>query len=509
MTTAEKFRQLEASPLIKIVKFYTNNIRTENNVIPLKDCVKSIKTGKTPIKSNPKFYEDEYLSWYKPDEIGGDMYLNEAKSKLSKYCYLENKATIYEENTLLINAIGDLGRLSILKHEASSNQQITGILFNENVVVEYAYYYLIANRNLFFDDLYNPIMPIINQKKLQTIEIILPSIHIQEQLINDLEIIKNIKSFDDLKLIENTKFDVDTKKFAFKIFCSIYTKNNISTEITHQLDLIKNLRQAFLREAMQGLLVSNETSDNKTGADLLAEIQAEKAQLVKEKKIKKPKTLAPITEEELLFDIPENWMWCRLGEILKDFLSGNAFKSQLYSKVETTNFVIRLGNVKNNIVDEYLKPAFIDDKYAKESQKYLLEKDDILITMTGTRGKKDYLYTSLVGDKGKNKLFLNQRVGCLRFISSNVIYLNYLLKLDFILNPIFDSSTGAANQANIGVDAINNAIIPLPPLEIQERIVAKLDELMRYCDALEEQVKQSQQTNEMLLQQVLREALGA
>lgn len=316
--------------------------------------------------------------------------------------------------------------------------------------------------------------------------------------------------FEDLCKIEINLPEYEKQvEFLDKIDIIDFCSNDVSTEITHQLDLIKNLRQAFLCEAMQGLLVSNETSDNKTGADLLAEIQAEKAQLVKEKKIKKPKPLAPITNEEIPFAIPENWTWCRLGEIIKDFLSGNAFKSQLYSKEETNNFVIRLGNVKNNIVDEYLKPAFIDDEYAKDSQKYLLEKDDVLITMTGTRGKKDYLYTSIVGDKGKNKLFLNQRVGCLRFISSNVIYLNYLLKLDFILNPIFDSSTGAANQANIGVDAINNAIIPLPPLEIQERIVAKLDELMGYCDALEEQVKQSQQTNELLLQQVLREALGA
>ena len=78
---------------------------------------------------------------------------------------------------------------------------------------------------------------------------------------------------------------------------------NISTEITHQLDLIKNLRQAFLREAMQGLLVSNETQDGKTGADLLTEIKAKKAQLVKDKKIKNRKTLVPISEEEIPCEI--------------------------------------------------------------------------------------------------------------------------------------------------------------------------------------------------------------
>lgn len=68
---------------------------------------------------------------------------------------------------------------------------------------------------------------------------------------------------------------------------------------------------------------------------------------------------------------------------------------------------------------------------------------------------------------------------------------------------------GVSGQQRITTEFVENYIVPLPPLEIQERIVAKLDELMSYCDALEEQVKQSQQSNELLLQQVLREALGA
>lgn len=283
--------------------------------------------------------------------------------------------------------------------------------------------------------------------------------------------------------------------------------NTIDSELTHQLSLISQLRQAFLKEAMQGKLVSNETSDGKTGADLLAEIQTEKEKLIKEKKIKKQKPLPPISEEEIPFNIPENWVWCRLGEIQKEFLSGNAFKSNRYSKFETNNYVIRLGNVKNDVINEDNNPAYIDDKYAMESTRFLLKDNDLLITMTGTRGKKDYLFTSLISNSSEKKLFLNQRVGCLRFLKSDEKYLSQLLKLDVILNPIFDSSTGAANQANIGVAAINDATIPLPPLEVQNRIVSKLEELMTYCDDMETLVKESQNYNEQLLQQVLREAL--
>ncbi|TVR36919.1 MAG: hypothetical protein EA392_13980, partial [Cryomorphaceae bacterium] len=106
----------------------------------------------------------------------------------------------------------------------------------------------------------------------------------------------------------------------------------LSTELTHQLDLVKQLRQAFLREAMQGKLTSEWrashpelVSGSHSAANLLAQIKAEKERLIKEKKIKKHppagragKPLPPITEEDLPagkagipFEIPENWVWCR------------------------------------------------------------------------------------------------------------------------------------------------------------------------------------------------------
>lgn len=339
--------------------------------------------------------------------------------------------------------------------------------------------------------------------------------HIIFQTLKD-DIVKNTKagtSKEAIGLKSLGEYDIPyisiekQREISAKFLSLTDISENFTDESKNQLSLISQLRQAFLKEAMQGKLVSNETSDGKTGAHLLAEIQTEKEKLIKEKKIKKQKPLPPISEEEIPFDIPENWVWCRLGEIQKEFLSGNAFKSNRYSKFETNNYVIRLGNVKNDVINEENNPAYIDDKYAHESTRFLLKDNDLLITMTGTRGKKDYLFTSLISNTSQKKLFLNQRVGCLRFLKSDERYLSQLLKLDVILNPIFDSSTGAANQANISVVAINDAIIPLPPLEIQNRIVSKLEELMTYCDDLETSVKESQNYNEQLLQQVLREAL--
>lgn len=264
----------------------------------------------------------------------------------------------------------------------------------------------------------------------------------------------------------------------------------LNKEITHQLDLIKNLRQAFLREAMQGLLVSNETSDNKTGADLLAEIQAEKAQLVKEKKIKKPKPLAPITEDEIPFDIPENWKWCRLGEVIELKSGQDLTPSQYNDKGDGIPYITGASNLENEEV--------IINRWT-ETPKSIAEKGELLITCKGTIGKMTVLQI--------DKVHIARQLMSIRDIYSiNIIYY-----IQNILRLSINSFQERSKSLIPGIDRemVLNEIIPLPPLEIQERIVAKLDELMGYCDALEEQVKQSQQTNELLLQQVLREALGA
>jgi type I restriction enzyme S subunit len=344
------------------------------------------------------------------------------------------------------------------------------------------------------------------------------------------------------KQIETKNQFVDIQKSKLGIF----------SELTHQLDLVKQLRQSFLREAMQGKLLakaentnitippakaggyllddnatfseneinrngfqpipndSNPIGFNQTGQQLLEKIKAEKAQLIAEKKIKKEQPLAPISEKEIPFEIPEHWVWCRLGEVVNEILGGYAFDSTRYSKNETENQVIRLGNVKFNRLVLETGPVFIDGNYANEVEKALLKNGDVLITMTGTRAKRDYLFSLCIteNDLTKKNLYLNQRVGCFRFPSLiNNDFINIALKEIKLLEPIFESSTGAANQANIGITALKEMIIPLPPIHEQEQIVTKLEELMGFCDGLEQSIKQSQGYNEMLLQQVLREAL--
>jgi type I restriction enzyme S subunit len=242
---------------------------------------------------------------------------------------------------------------------------------------------------------------------------------------------------------------------------------------------IEILIAKLIDSGIQGKL-TEQLSEDGNAADLYEEIRAEKAKLVKACKIKKEKALPEITEDEIPFDIPPNWKWVRLGEI-SWFQGGYAFKSNLYVE-DSDNQVIRLGNVKQNVLLVDARPVFISDELAKEVEDYRIRENDILITMTGTRRKKDYFYAKCVeqSDLQGKKLYLNQRVGCIRVVDG--VYPQFLviaLQNTEIRKIIFERETGAVNQGNLGSEDIKKFVyIPLPPYAEQIRIVEKIREVI-------------------------------
>lgn len=218
---------------------------------------------------------------------------------------------------------------------------------------------------------------------------------------------------------------------------------------------------------------------------MLRRVRAEKAKLIAERKIKKEKPLPTITEGDYPFEIPDEWEWVRLGDIVR-YQGGYAYKSDTYVK-QSDNQVVRLGNIKNNILSLGVSPVYIPDHIAKETEEYRITEDRILFTMTGTKGKRDYFYTCKIKEENLLgcKLYLNQRVGCLFAYSDiDLDWLTIVLQSEPILSQIFATATGNANQANIGSANTLKLMIPLPPLAEQKRIVARVEGLLAMCDAL-------------------------
>ncbi|WP_157727330.1 restriction endonuclease subunit S [Chryseobacterium taklimakanense] len=280
--------------------------------------------------------------------------------------------------------------------------------------------------------------------------------------------------------------------------------NSSNSELIHQLYLISQLRQAFLREAMQGALVSNETSDGKTGADLLEEIKKEKEQLIKDKKIKKGK-LTKNSKQIMEFSFPNNWQISKLDDLFfVTKLAGFEYSDHMQLKNSGEVPVIRAQNVRNLELNKN-NLLFIDLETSILLDRCSLKKECLLITFIGAG----------IGDvatfKEKERWHLAPNVAKAEPFAGvefmyNIKYFNYFLISSYGKSEISKHMKATA-QPSLSMETIRDIDIPLPPLEIQNRMVAKLDELMQYCDALEASVKESQNYNAQLLQQVLREAL--
>jgi restriction endonuclease S subunit len=280
----------------------------------------------------------------------------------------------------------------------------------------------------------------------------------------------------------------------------------ISTELAHQLDLVKQLRQAFLREAMQGKLTAKwresrklSGPDAEPASELLKKIKAEKEKLVKEGKLKKGKPLLPIKDDEIPFEIPESWEWCRLGET-SYITSGSTPQSSAF--VNEGIPYLKMYNLRSQKIDFFYKPQYVKEEvHNGQLKRCRAYPGDILMNIVGPPLGKIAIIPDFLTECN-----FNQAAVLIRpyLLSLNVFIFWYLNEMSEI-NSI--ETKGVAGQNNISVTQAHNMRIPLPPFAEQQQIVTKLDELMQYCDDLEKSIKTSQHQNEMLLQQVLRESL--
>ena len=280
--------------------------------------------------------------------------------------------------------------------------------------------------------------------------------------------------------------------------------DKLNSEFISQLSLIKDLRQAFLREAMQGKLVSNETCDGKTGADLLHEIIVKKEKLIKEKKLKKGK-ITKNSKKILELKTPENWMLSKLDDLFfVTKLAGFEYTDHMLLKEIGDVPVIRAQNVRNLTIDRS-NLLYIDIKTSFLLDRCSLNKECLLITFIGAGiGDVATFNEEIRWHLAPNVAKAEPFVGIEELYI--IKYFNYYLISDYGRSEIKKHMKATA-QPSLSMETIRDIDIPLPPLEIQKRIVSELDVLMKYCNELENSIKESQKYNEQLLQQVLREAL--
>ena len=251
---------------------------------------------------------------------------------------------------------------------------------------------------------------------------------------------------------------------------------------------IDQLKQTILQLAVMGKLVEQNPSDEPASV-LLERIAAEKADLIKQVKIKKQKPLPPITEEEKPFELPEGWEWSRLGSIV-NLISGQHLKPNEYSE-----------SALENSVPYITGPAEFGKKHPSYSKfttefRALAGKGDILITCKGA---------------GLGKLNTANQVIA---ISRQLMSIQPVIVDKCFLYLFIDSRYSYFQAKGVGIaipgisrEDVTDLVLILPPLEEQRRIVAKVDELMAICDQLKTRLSEAQTTQLNLADALVKEAL--
>jgi len=262
----------------------------------------------------------------------------------------------------------------------------------------------------------------------------------------------------------------------------------------------KQLRQKILDLAIRGELIPQDPTDEPASV-LLERIRAEKEQLIKDKKLKRDKKdNEPI--DEVPFELPEGWEWCRLGEIT--YIAAG-------STPESSSFVdkgipyLKVYNLRNQAIDFDYKPQYIKESIhngiLKRSK---TEIGDLIMNIVGPPlGKLAIIPTSLPESN------FNQAAVLIRpYLYKNIInkYLFYFLSEMSEINSI--STKGSAGQINISLSQSKNMRVPLPPLAEQHRIVEKVEQLLTIVDTIEQLQEELRDLVKQTKNQVLNYAIA-
>lgn len=338
-------------------------------------------------------------------------------------------------------------------------------------------------------------------KQLSEKELVIPffsnrkkSKNIQEKIVEFLESLRSGEP-------HNVFFDSSVENKIINIHKAFSKIESLKELNLEQHSYLQLLRQTILQEAVQGKLTKQDKNDE-PATELLKRIKAEKQKLIKEgfsspsgevsagRRGKKEKELPPITEDEIPFELPKGWVWCRFRDIAiirSNLVDPTSYKDAIQVAPDIiekgTGRLLETRTVKEAEVKSW-NHYFFPNQIIYSKIRPNLSKA-IIVNFEGLCSADMYPIESLIDIRYLHSFILSKP------------FLNQVVKTD---NRI--------KMPKINQEELNEVLISLPPLPEQQRIVTKVQQLQQQLSALEKQVQQSRQYANQLLQAVLKEAFA-
>lgn len=404
----------------------------------------SWSAGATPSRSNPKYYGGD-IPWLKTGDLN-DGYIMEVPEFISEEALEKTSVRLNPIGSVLMAMYGaTIGKLGILNIEATTNQACCACIPYSIIYNKYLFYYLMGQRRVYIKMGAGGAQPNISKEKIINSIVPLPPLEEQKRIVAKIEELMPYVDKYDVAYSEVEKLN---KKFP------------------------EDMQKSILQYAVQGKLVEQREEDG-TAEDLYKQIQEEKKKLIKEGKIKKTKALPEITEDEIPFDIPENWKWVRLGDVSKNIHYGYTASAQEKGNCK----LLRITDIQNNSV-EWASVPFCNVK-DKDFETYGLNNRDIMIARTGGTIGKTYIVDSL----NDRAVFASYLIRVIPVENINEVFLKKFMESPLYWMQLKAGSMGTG-QPNVNGTTLSKLLLPLPPLEEQMRIVEELDKVLPYTNQL-------------------------
>ena len=379
--------------------------------------------------------------------VNGKVVYKEDTKRVNQIEYEKYKKPM-NSNTVLMSINGTIGNIAYYNDEpVILGKSACYVALMKDVYMKYIRFFLASDYFLKYavNSATQTTIKNVSLKAMRVVPVPLPPLSEQKRIVAKIEeILPYIEQYDKAY----TKLETFNKKFP------------------------EDMKKSILQMAMQGKLVEQRPEEG-TADELYEQIVAEKTRLIKNGKIKKEKPLAEISEDEIPFEIPESWKWVRLGEISCKLTDGS------HNPPPNSGYgycVISAKNIKNEEIVFSDDERYVDETgFIKENPRTNIKRGDIIMGIIGGSIGNLAIYNhddKVIAQRSAAIIdTLIDNIYCMKMLQSP--YSQYRMR----------SASGTA-QGGVYLGTLKNMLIPLPPLAEQKRIVAKLEQMMPYCDRL-------------------------